>query len=171
MIASSCDPAKYDGTNASATSAISPDGRPETGKKYRIPPRCGVAVKLQARQQLQIENTHGTQVCDFWAYPAADIVQLLSMSYCRTWLQSVFPKIGDQLVTNCPQPVLEIITGTSPGAHDTFMPCCDLTRYQLLACTEYHDNCTDNLRMALSAIGLEVPHVPDPFHLRIFIEG
>ena len=61
MIASLYDPAKYDGTNASLTSAISPDGRLETGKKYVIPPRCGVAVKLQAGQRLQIENTHGTQ--------------------------------------------------------------------------------------------------------------
>ena len=87
------DPAKYDGTNASLTSAVSPDGKPEIGVRYRIPPRCGVAVKLQASQQLQVENTQGTQVCDFWAYLAADMGQFLSMSHCRTWLQSVFPKI------------------------------------------------------------------------------
>ena len=93
MIASLYNPAKYDGTNASLTSAISPDGNPEIGVKYRIPPRCGVAVKLQAEQQLHIENTHGTQVCDFWAYLAADMGQFLSMSHCRTWLQSVFPRL------------------------------------------------------------------------------
>ena len=165
MEASLYDPAKYDGTNASLTSAVSPDGKPEIGIRYRIPPRCGVAVKLQASQQLQVENTHGTQVCDFWAYLAADMGQFLSMSHCRTSLQSVFPKIGDRLVTNRRQPVLEIISDTSPGVHDTVMSCCDLTRYQLLGCTEYHDNCTDNLRMALNAIGLDAPHVPDPFNL------
>ena len=165
MEASLYDPAKYDGTNASLTSAVSPDGKPEIGVRYRIPPRCGVAVKLQASQRLQVENTHGTQVCDFWAYLAADMGQFLSMSHCRTWLQSVFPKIGDRLVTNRRQPVLEIISDTSPGVHDTVMSCCDLTRYQLLGCTEYHDNCTDNLRMALNAIELEAPHVPDPFNL------
>ena len=165
MEASLYDPAKYDGTNASLTSAVSPDGKPEIGVRYRIPPRCGVAVKLQASQQLQVENTHGTQVCDFWAYLAAYMGQFLSMSHCRTWLQSVFPKIGDRLVTNRRHPVLEIISDTSPGVHDTVMSCCDLTRYQLLGCTEYHDNCTDNLRMALNAIGLEAPNVPDPFNL------
>ena len=165
MVVSLYDPAKYDGTNASLTSAVSPDGKPEIGVRYRIPPRCGVAVKLQASQQLQVENTHGTQVCDFWAYLAADMGQFLSMSHCRTWLQSVFPKIGDRLVTNRRQPVLEIISDTSPGVHDTVMSCCDLTRYQLLGCTEYHDNCADNLRMALNAIGLEAPHVPDPSNL------
>ena len=165
MEASLYDPAKYDGTNASLTSAVSPDGKPEIGIRYRIPPRCGVAVKLQASQQLQVENTHGTQVCDFWAYLATDMGQFLSMSHCRTSLQSVFPKIGDRLVTNRRQPVLEIISDTSPGVHDTVMSCCDLTRYQLLGCREYHDNCTDNLRMALNAIGLDAPHVPDPFNL------
>ena len=165
MEASLYDPAKYDGTNASLTSAVSPDGKPEIGVRYRIPPRCCVAVKLQTSQKLQIENTHGTQVCDFWAYLAADMGQFLSMSHCRTWLQSVFPKIGDRLVTNRRQPVLEIISDTSPGVHDTVMSCCDLMRYQLLGCTEYHDNCADNLRMALNAIGLEAPHVPDPFNL------
>ena len=165
MEASLYDPAKYDGTNASLTSAVSPDGKPEIGVRYRIPPCCGVAVKLQASQQLQVENTHGTQVCDFWAYLTADMGQFLSMSHCRTWLQSVFPKIGDRLVTNRRQLVLEIISDTSPGVHDTVMSCCDLMRYQLLGCTEYHDNCADNLRMALNAIGLEAPHVPDPFNL------
>ena len=165
MIASLYDPAKYDGTNASLTSAVSPDGKPEIGVRYRIPPRCGVAIKLQAGQQLQVENTHGTQVCDFWAYLTADMGQFLSMSHCRTWLHSVSPKIGDQLVTNRRQPVLEIISDTSPGVHDTVMSCCDLMRYQLLGCTEYHDNCADNLRMALNAIGLEAPYVPDPFNL------
>ena len=165
MVASLYDPAKYDGTNASLTSAVSPDGKPEIGVRYRIPPRCGVAIKLQAGQQLQVENTHGTQVCDFWAYLTADMGQFLSMSHCRTWLHSVSPKIGDQLVTNRRQPVLEIISDTSPGVHDTVMSCCDLMRYQLLGCTEYHDNCADNLRMALNAIGLEAPCVPDPFNL------
>ena len=108
------DPAVYEGTNASLTSAVSADGWPEIGKRYRIPPRCGVAVRLRKGQVLSVENTHGTQVCDFWAYLAADMGQFLSMSHCRTWLQSVSPKIGDILVTNRRQPLLEITKDTSP---------------------------------------------------------
>jgi uracil phosphoribosyltransferase len=38
------DPAVYDGTNASLTSAVSADGAPQTGMRYRVPPRCGVAA-------------------------------------------------------------------------------------------------------------------------------
>ena len=33
-------PAVYDGTNASLASAVSANGWPEIGKRYRIPPRC-----------------------------------------------------------------------------------------------------------------------------------
>ena len=159
------NPAVYDGTNASLTSAVSANGWPEMGKRYRIPPRCGVAVRLYEGQRLSVENTHGTQVCDFWAYLAADLNQFLSMSHCRTWLQSVTPKTGDILVSNRRQPLLEILEDTSPGVHDTVMSCCDWPRYQLLGCTDYHDNCADNLRMALAAISLSAPLVPDPFNL------
>ena len=58
-------PAVYDGTNASLASAVSASGWPEIGKRYRIPPRCGVAVRLYEAQPLSLENTHGTQVWDF----------------------------------------------------------------------------------------------------------
>ncbi len=159
------DPAKYDGTNASLVSAVGSDGRPELGFRYRIPPRCGVAVRLRAGDLLKVENTSGTQVCDFWAYIAADMGEFLSMSHCRTSLQSVFPKVGDVLVSNRRRAMLEIVKDTSPGVHDTIMSCCDWSRYQFLGCTDYHDNCADNLRMALAAIGLKPPHVPDPFNL------
>ena len=91
--------------------------------------------------------------------------QFLSMSHCRTWLQSVFPKIGDVLVTNRRQLLVEIIEDTPPGVHDTVMSCCDWPRFQLLGCANYLDNCADNLRMALAAIGLCMPLVPYPFNL------
>lgn len=158
-------PSRYDGTNASLKSAISSDGTPAPGVRYRVPARCGVAVRVMAGQIISIENTHGTQVCDFWAFLASDMGQFLSMAHCRTWLQSITPKLGDSLVTNLRQPLLEIVNDTSPGVHDTLMSCCDWPRYQLLGCTTYHDNCADNMRMALDAIGLAPPQVPDPFNL------
>jgi hypothetical protein len=35
----------------------------------------------------------------------------------------------------------------------------------LLGCTEYHDNCTDNLHAALDALGLKAPKTPSPLNL------
>ena len=152
------------GTNDSLVSAISSDGTPELGTRYRIPPRWSCS-QLSAGQLILVENTHGTQVCDFWAFLAADLGQFLSMSHSRTWLESITPKVGDKLVTNLRQPLLEIVLDTSPGVHDTLMSCCDWPRYKLLGCSSYHDNCADNLRMALTAIGLHPLNVPDPFNL------
>ena len=42
---------------------------------------------------------------------------------------------------------------------------CDRYRYELLGCTEYHDNCTDNLTAALAGLGLTPPETPSPWNL------
>ena len=38
--------------------------------------------------------------------------------------------------------------------HDTLIAACDLYRYKNLGVEGYHDNCADNMRLALKAIGL-----------------
>ncbi|MEC7210886.1 MAG: urea carboxylase-associated family protein [Pseudomonadota bacterium] len=154
-----------DGENASLTSAISPDGRPETGATYRVPPRCGVAVRVAAGQSIRVINTHGTQVCDFWAVCDGGPHEFLSMAHCHTETGGIMPATGDVLVSNRRRPMLTITADDSPGVHDTVIASCDWPRYQVLGCTEYHDNCADNFRMALIAIGEAAVHVPDPFNL------
>ena len=49
--------------------------------------------------------------------------------------------------------------------HDTLIAACDLFRYLTLGCTEYHDNCADNMRMAMIAIGITPQEVPQPFNI------
>ncbi|MCG8359063.1 MAG: urea carboxylase-associated family protein [Kiloniellales bacterium] len=159
------DPATPDGRNASLDSAISPDGTPAIRQTYRVPARCGVAVALAAEQKLVITNTHGTQVCDFWAFNALDLDEHLSMEHLHTQLDSIYPKPGDPLVSNRRRAMLAFEADSSPGVHDTVIASCDHHRYRQLGCTEYHDNCTDNLRMALIAIRREAPAIPAPFNI------
>lgn len=159
------DTGKPDGTNASISNAISPDGTAIPGKRYIVPARCGVAVRLAAGQRLAVINTHGTQVGDFWAFSAIDPGEYLSLEHIHVDLQSIFPKTGDRLITNRRRAILHFEEDTSPGVHDTVIAACDTYRYQQLGCTEYHDNCTDNLRMALIAIGERAPAIPAPFNL------
>ena len=45
------------------------------------------------------------------------------------------------------------------------MAACDDYRYRLLGCTDYHDNCTDNLFAALEELGLRPPEVPSPLNM------
>ena len=75
------------------------------------------------------------------------------------------PVDGDALVTNRRRPILTLEEDSSPGVHDTLIAACDVHRYRLLGAEGYHDNCTDNLCMALGAIGLEVPETPAPLNL------
>jgi len=153
------------GTNETLDLAISPDGAPVTGCRYQIKARCGIAVRLSRGQTLRVINPSGHQVCDFWAFAADDLNEYLSMAHLHTSLASIFPKVGDMLVSNLRRPLLGITKDTSPGVHDTIIACCDDARYQQLGCEEYHDNCADNLRMALMAIGLQAPLIPAPFNI------
>ena len=159
------NPAVPDGTNASLDSAVSPDGRPEAGTTYRVPPRCGVAVRVAAGRSIWVINTHGTQVCDFWALCDGAPHEFLSMAHCHTETGGIMPAVGDVMVSNRRRPMLTIMSDDSPGVHDTVIASCDWPRYQVLGCTGYHDNCADNFRMALIAIGEAAVHVPDPFNL------
>jgi len=158
-------PGTPDGHNASLNSGISPNGAAISGQRYIVPARCGVAVRLTVGQRLTVINTHGTQVGDFWAFNADDPGEYMSMEHAHVDLGSIFPSAGDRLITNCRRTILRFEEDTSPGIHDTVIAACDIYRYQQLGCTAYHDNCTDNLRMALIAIGERATAIPAPFNL------
>jgi len=158
------DRSEPDGINETLTSPISPDGRPRASSLYLVPARQGRAVRLDRGQNLKVINTHGTQVCDLWAFYFHSLQEFLSMEHVRPWIERLSPRVGDELVTNHRRPILTLIEDTSPGVHDTTIASCDVYRYYTLGVEGYHDNCTDNLRMALKAIGLRAPEIPSPFN-------
>ena len=130
-----------------------------------IPARRGKAVRVRIGQTVKVINSRGQQVVDTWAFNADDLREFMSMEHSRVALGSIIPAIGDRLVTNRRRPILTLVEDTSGGIHDTLFAACDRWRYELLGCTEYHDNCTDNLVAALAALGLEPPETPAPLNL------
>ncbi len=130
-----------------------------------IPARRGRAARLAKGQSIRIVNTHGAQVVDTWAFSTEDLREFMSMEHIRPTLTRIFPHAGDDLVTNRRRPILHFAEDSSPGVHDTLMAACDDYRYGLLGCSEYHDNCTDNLFAALRNIGLAAPECPSPLNL------
>ena len=130
-----------------------------------IPARKGAAQRLKKGQRLQVINTHGSQVVDFWAFNDPDLGECMSMEHTRASILRVIPKVGDVLITNKRRPILTMVADTSPGVHDTLIASCDIYRYQQLGCTGFHDNCTDNLGNALLAMGLKRVVHPCPFNL------
>lgn len=105
----------------------------------------------------RIINHLGQQVGDFWAFRDGDTAELLSMEHMRPTLARLTPRPGDGLISNRRRPLLELIEDSSPGVHDTLIASCDRNRYAMLGHQGYHDNCSDNLRMAMAALGEELP--------------
>lgn len=132
---------------------------------FTVPARKGRAARLTKGQAIKIINTHGSQVCDTWAFSAEDLKEFLSVEHMRPTLGSIFPKKGQPLHTNRRRPILILEEDTSPGIHDTLIAACDDYRYGLLGCKDYHDNCTDNLIAGMRQLGLNVTEVPSPVNL------
>ena len=87
------------------------------------------------------------------------------MEHARPWLDRLIPRAGDVLMSNRRRPLMTLTKDTSPGVHDTIIAACDLFRYMTLGVADYHDNCSDNLRLAMRAIGRPIAEVPQPFNL------
>ena len=130
-----------------------------------IPARRGKAARMIKGQRVRVVNTSGTQVVDTWAFNAADLHEFMSMEHSRVAIGRLVPRAGDALVTNRRRRILAVVEDNSGGVHDTLFAACERWRYELLGCTEYHDNCTDNLAAALAELGLAVPEVPAPLNL------
>ena len=130
-----------------------------------IPARKGKAAHLRKGQRIRVINTHGSQVVDCWAFSTAEPREFMSMEHSRAHLLRMIPKVGDALLTNRRRPILTLVEDSSPGIHDTVIAACDRYRYENLGCTEYHDNCTDNLAAGLAELGLQPPETPSPLNL------
>ena len=130
-----------------------------------IPARGGKAVSICQGQAIKVINTHGEQVVDTWAFNAGDMSEFMSMDATRATLQKLIAGVGDSYYSNRRKPILTVEEDTSPGIHDTLMAACDNERYGLLGCTDYHDNCADNLRSGLQELGAESAWVPSPLNL------
>jgi hypothetical protein len=153
------------GINDTLRAPISLDGTPEIDRLYVVPAGRGRAVRLAKGRTIEIVNTHGTQVCDFWAFNAANLAEFLSWEHARAFIEKCSPEPGDVLVSNRRRAMLTFTADTSPGVHDTLIAPCDIFRYIDLGVETYHDSCADNLRLAMMAIGLVVPEVPGSFNI------
>ena len=136
-----------------------------TSSLITIPARRGKTAFVAEGQHVRVVNTHGQQVVDTWAFRRDDLAEFMSMEHSRTAIGRTMPTLGQSMVTNRRRPILTLAEDTSGGIHDTLLAACDRYRYELLGCTDYHDNCTDNLAAALAELGLTPPETPSPWNL------
>ncbi|KAI1026559.1 hypothetical protein LB503_013347 [Fusarium chuoi] len=130
--------------------------------------RQGLALPLKQGQSLQVINTHGKQVVDFWAFDPKDSYEYLLMSHTRAMLSSISSRKGSKLYSSRRKPILTLVDDTTPGIHDLLFRACDAERYRQLGAVGYHDSCHDNMYKALKEFpGIKVMDdwVPDPLNL------
>jgi uncharacterized protein YcgI (DUF1989 family) len=129
-----------------------------------VPAGAGGAVWVRHGEHLRIVDIEGAQVGDLFAFAAADPGEYLSASHTRTSTSRLFPRIGEQFMTNSRRPILTLVADTSPGVHDMLIAACDPERYRMLG-VPGHACCIDNVHNALAQIGLTVDAVPQPVNV------
>ena len=130
----------------------------------RLAARTGTAMRVARGEALKIVNLYGSQVVDCWAFNAEDLDEWMSMPHTRNACRRLTPAVGESFVTNLRRPILTLAEDTSPGVHDTLIPCCDAARYRDLG-YEGHANCADNMADGLKTLGIDPPPPPGPLNI------
>jgi uncharacterized protein len=130
-----------------------------------IPAREGHALELARGDRIRVIDPTGGQVADVFAFCAGDLSEYHSAQHTRVWVSRLFPKVGEQFVTNNRRPILTLEADDSPGVHDMLCAACDPSRYALLGAPGWHASCQENLQRAMAALGHEGIAIPQPINL------
>ena len=123
-------------------------------------------MRLEAGRRFRVIDKEGGQVADTWAFVAADPTEFHSAQHTRAYVDALFPRPGEQFVTNRRRPILLLEADESPGVHDMLIAACDPERYQGLGVEGWHASCQENLQTALRDAGVEPPRfAPQPINL------
>jgi uncharacterized protein YcgI (DUF1989 family) len=134
-------------------------------RQIDIPARGGRAVSVPAGQRFRVVDTEGKQVGDLFAFHAQNVNEYASAEHTRTYLNRLFPRLGEPFVTNARRPILRFERDDSPGIHDMLCAACDPYRYRLLGVEGEHPSCEENLRSAMRELGHPRIEVPQPINL------
>ncbi len=131
----------------------------------RIPACEGCGVRVRAGDRVRVIDPEGGQVADVFAFSADDPSEYHSAEHTRVRVDRLFPRVGEQFVTNRRRPILTFEADDSPGVHDMLCAACDPTRYQGLGVEGWHASCQENLLGALRILGIDRFEVPQPINL------
>lgn len=129
-----------------------------------VPAREARAVRVAAGDRFRIVDVEGQQVCDLFAFVADDVSEYASAEHTRVWIDRLFPRAGEEFVTNRRRPILLFEQDNSPGVHDMLCAACDPIRYRLLGAEE-HASCEENLKGVMAELGHDATETPQPINL------
>ena len=134
-------------------------------ESIHIPAREGRGVGIRAGDRVRVIDPEGGQVADVFAFSTEDPSEYHSAEHTRVHVSRLFPRVGQQFLTNRRRPILTLEADDSPGIHDMLCAACDPTRYQGLGVEGWHASCQENLLGALRQLGVERVEVPQPINL------
>jgi uncharacterized protein len=114
---------------------------------------------------VRVIDPEGGQVADVFAFCVDDLAEYHSAEHTRVFVNRLFPRVGEQFVTNRRRPILTLEADDSPGIHDMLCAACDPTRYAGLGVPGWHASCQENLLGAMRDLGYERVEVPQPINL------
>jgi uncharacterized protein len=132
---------------------------------FHIPAREGRGVSVRAGDRVRVIDPEGGQVADVFAFSVDDSSEYHSAEHTRVYVDRLFPRVGEQFVTNRRRPILTLEADDSPGVHDMLCAACDPSRYHGLGVEGWHASCQENLLGAMRQLGVERVEVPQPINL------
>ena len=124
-------------------------------------------MRVETGQRFRVIDVEGGQVADTWAFVANDPGEHHSAQHTRAYVDRLFPRPGEQFVTNRRRPILTLEEDNTAGIHDMLIAACDPARYEGLGVEGWHASCEENLHHALEALRVEpIPRfAPQPINL------
>ena len=129
-----------------------------------VPATGARLVPVRAGQRLSVVDLDGGQVGDLFVFAADDVTEFHSASHTRAHVSRLFPRVGEEFVSNRRRPMLRLVADSSPGRHDMLIAACDSARYEALGAPG-HASCAENLTAAMADAGLELVVVPQPINV------
>ena len=129
-----------------------------------VPAAEGRSITAAAGEYLSVVDLEGSQVADFVALQRNEPRMAVSPHQTRSTLRRLTLRVGDRLVNQNREPVLEIVRD-DVGVHDLLFCACSPALYRQRFGFTDHRSCRMNLLEALAPYGVEELQIPDPVNL------
>jgi len=130
-----------------------------------VPPREGRAVRVERGRRFRAVDLEGHQCGDLFAFVADDVREYASAEHTRVHVDRLFPRPGEDFVTNRRRPILHFEADDTPGVHDMLIAACDPPRFTGLGVEGWHASCQENLQRAMAELGHPDAEIPQPINL------
>ncbi len=142
-----------------------PDTDSAAKEHIHIPAMEGRGMRVPAGAHFKCIDVEGAQCGDLFAFVENDVREYHSAEHTRVHVDRLFPRIGEEFVTNKRRPILTFVEDTSPGCQDMLIAACDPTRFEGLGVEGWHASCQENLQRVMEDFGFPDIEIPAPINI------